>query len=193
MGVHSHAAGAGRIRIIRDEPHHSPGRKNGLTDLSSTIRFDDHAVDESKHLIHPLLDQILDIRDQILDIRIDVDTLGEVEHLTHPLFDPLLDGEFLDQDPQLCNYCGKATCSLKSFELPAALCLFPLYIPSISIETEPITACSGCMRWYIAKFLLCNIVTANILWPLLSLLPSLYLFAMTIPKGHSTCEFCRRA
>jgi hypothetical protein len=52
-------------------------------------------------------------------------------------------------------------------------------------ENEPVSACPACMRWYIAKFLLFNIVTANILWPFLSLLPSLYLFAMTIPKGHS--------
>jgi hypothetical protein len=162
------------------------GRQNGLTDLSSTIRIDDDAVGEVHHLTHPLLDQIL-------DIRIDDDAIGEVEHLTHPLFDPLLDGEFLDHDLQQCDYCGKATCSLKSFELPAVLCLFPLYIPSISIEAEPIVACPGCMRWYIAKFLLCNVVTANILWPFFSLLPSLYLFAMTIPKGHSTGEFWRRS
>jgi hypothetical protein len=127
-------------------------------------------------------------------LRIDDEAGGGIEDLKHPLFDRLLDGEFLDQGPQeildqdlqLCHYCGKTTRSLKDFELPTVLFLLPLYIPSISLETEPISACQGCMRWYIAKFMLCNIVTANLLWPLFSLLPSLFLFAMTIPKGHST-------
>jgi hypothetical protein len=125
-------------------------------------------------------------------IRIDDDAVGEIEPLRHPLFDRLLDGEFLDQDLQVCHYCDKATCSLKQFELPTVLCLFPLDNPYISFETEPLKACPGCMRWYIAKFLLCNIVTANFLWPLLSLLPSLYFLAMTIPKGHSTAALWRR-
>jgi len=133
-------------------------------------------------------------------IRIDDDAMGGIEPLAHPLFDQQLDGEFLDQnlheildqDLQLCHYCGKPTRSLKDFEVPTVLFLLPLYIPSISLETEPISACQGCMRWYIAKFMLCNIVTANLLWPLFSLLPSLYLFAMTIPKGHSTGARRRR-
>jgi hypothetical protein len=149
-----------------------PGRQNGLTELLFANRIED-------------------------------DTVGGIEHVCHPLFDRQLDGEFLnflnenlhegvDQDLQMCHYCGKETLSLKYFELPKVLCLIAFYVPVMSFETEPINACPSCMRCYIAKFLLCNIVTANILWPPLSLLPSLYFFAMTIPKGHSKLARVRR-
>jgi hypothetical protein len=126
-------------------------------------------------------------------IRIDDDLGHGFEPLRHPLFDTQLDNELLDQnlhdspepDLRFCGYCGKETGSLKDFELPAVLFVpFP-YCPYISAETEPISACPACMRWYITKFLLCNIVTANVLWPVVSLLPSLYLFARTMRKGHS--------
>jgi hypothetical protein len=126
-------------------------------------------------------------------IDLDGDASGTIDHRLHPLFDAHLDTELPDQalhellvqDLRSCHYCGKETGSLKSFELPTVLCLFPLYIPTLSFETEPISACPSCMRWYIAKFLLCNILTANITWPAFSLLPSVYLFAMTFPKGHT--------
>ncbi len=126
-------------------------------------------------------------------IDLDDDATEMIDHRLHPLFDPDLDtqlpnqvpNELLVQELRSCHYCGEETGSLKSFELPKVLCLFLFYIPTLSFETEPISACPNCMRWYIAKFLLCNILTANITWPVLSLLPSVYLFAMTIPKGHT--------
>jgi hypothetical protein len=72
----------------------------------------------------------------------------------------------------------------QQFALPKVLCLH--FVFCLKVETEPIVACPGCMRWYITKFLLCNLITANVLWPVVSLLPSLYFLAMTFRKGHSS-------
>jgi hypothetical protein len=52
-------------------------------------------------------------------------------------------------------------------------------------QRNEVTACNKCMRQHILKNALINIVTANIVWPIIILPYSLYNLYQTFQPGHS--------
>jgi hypothetical protein len=94
-----------------------------------------------------------------------------------------VNGELIDL--RRCSWCDELTQSLKAFNLPK---LFFIPIPHVHYhmhETDPTEACPGCMRWVLLKYLACQIITANVLWPILVLPIYLVYFVRTFVKGHS--------
>ncbi len=77
-----------------------------------------------------------------------------------------LNGEQIDL--RRCSWCDELTPSLKAFNLPKVF-LIPIIVHYQVFETEPNEACPGCTRWILLKYLACQIITANILWPVLVL------------------------
>ncbi len=93
-----------------------------------------------------------------------------------------LNGEWIDL--RRCSWCDELTHSLKAFNLPK-LFFVPVCVHYHIHETELNEACPGCMRWILLKYLACQIITANILWPFLVVPVYLFYFALTFHKGHS--------
>jgi hypothetical protein len=89
-------------------------------------------------------------------------------------------------DLRRCSWCDESTHSLKAFNLPK---FFFVPVPHFHYhihETELNEACPGCMRWILLKYLACQIITANVLWPVLVLPFYVFYFALTFRKGHSS-------
>ncbi len=108
--------------------------------------------------------------------------LGEPEHQSD-LTELRVNAELIDL--RRCSWCDESTQSLKAFNLPKFL-LIPLHSVHYHVhETDPTEACPGCMRRILLKYLACQIITANILWPFLVLPIYAFYFVLTFRKGHS--------
>jgi hypothetical protein len=89
-------------------------------------------------------------------------------------------------DLRRCSWCDELTHRLKAFNLPKFL-IIPLHHFHLhDFETERNEACPGCMRRILLKYLTCQIITANILWPVIVLPIYVFYFALTFRKGHSS-------
>jgi hypothetical protein len=91
-------------------------------------------------------------------------------------------GELIDL--RRCSWCDELTHSLKAFNLPKFF-LIPVVVHYHIHETERNEACPGCMRWILLKYLACQIITANVLWPVVVLPFYVFYFALTFRMGHS--------
>lgn len=81
-----------------------------------------------------------------------------------------------------CPDCGRSTYSLKQYAFVDYVVFLVL---AAAWQRTVHVACPACMRWFVARKSLINIVPANILW-LVFLLPwTLILFARSYTKGHS--------
>jgi hypothetical protein len=82
-----------------------------------------------------------------------------------------------------CAWCDEVTHSLKAFNLPKFLIIPVSHFHYHMYETEPTEACPRCMRTILLKYLACQIITANILWPILVLPIYAFYFVLTFRKG----------
>ena len=81
-----------------------------------------------------------------------------------------------------CPDCGQPSDSIKCYSTMILLFIwvFAMWFPKKEV------ACPSCIRGKITLFCLINIVTANILWPIIILPWALVLFCMSFTKGHSS-------
>jgi hypothetical protein len=84
-------------------------------------------------------------------------------------------------DQVRCTECGQYSDSIKRYTLGTLLFLFVFWVWSSRSET----ACPSCMRAKIASFCIVNLITANVLWPLIILPWTVILFLQTFTQGHS--------
>ncbi len=85
-------------------------------------------------------------------------------------------------EPVECPSCGQPSGSIKCYNTLILLFIwfFVVWWPKKDV------GCPSCIRGKIAQFCLINIVTANILWPIIILPWSLVLFCMSFSQGHSS-------
>jgi hypothetical protein len=91
---------------------------------------------------------------------------------------------FEDQETGLlrCSQCGQLTDSLKEYHY-LRWCVFLL--AGAIYQTATVRACPECMRAFLRKSLLINVLPANLLWLVLLLPWGLILLAMSHRGGHS--------
>jgi hypothetical protein len=81
-----------------------------------------------------------------------------------------------------CPVCGRLTDSLKQYRY-MQWCVFLL--AGVIYQHSDVRACPECMRAFVRRSLLINVVPANLVW-LVGLLPwGLILLALSYRKGHS--------
>jgi hypothetical protein len=88
-------------------------------------------------------------------------------------------------DLRRCPWCDEFTHSLKAFDLPKFLIIPVHHFHYHLYETDPTEACPRCMRGFLIKFAACNLLTANVLWPVIVLPWYVYHFVLTFRKGHT--------
>jgi hypothetical protein len=90
------------------------------------------------------------------------------------------DGQQVDLLP--CPMCGQPTDSLKHYRY-VRWCAFLL--AGAVYQAAEVQACPTCMRAFLRRSLLINVVPANLLWPIFILPWGLILVATSYRKGHS--------
>ncbi len=81
----------------------------------------------------------------------------------------------------LCPVCSEESDSVKCYHY-----IFMLFaIVGYGYKTIPQVGCPSCTRGMIGKNLLVNILTANLVWPIICLPWGIVLFLMSFTKGHS--------
>ena len=81
----------------------------------------------------------------------------------------------------ICPQCRQPSHSIKRLNSFFAVCI----VIGAWWQGQEVTACDKCMRQHIFKNALINIVTANIIWPIIILPTSLYNLYQTYRPGHS--------
>jgi hypothetical protein len=89
-----------------------------------------------------------------------------------------------DEDARLplgCPVCGRATGSLKQYTVVNFTCL----LVSFAWQAVTYTACPRCMRRRLAWHALIQLLPANLLWPVVTLVPDLIYVLLSCRRGHS--------
>ena len=89
--------------------------------------------------------------------------------------------EAQESRPVACPCCGRLTDSLKLYRVATFLFLLFAFVA----RSQQLVGCPRCVRGKIGRFALVNVVTANLLWPVIILPWSLILLACSFLRGHS--------
>jgi hypothetical protein len=79
-----------------------------------------------------------------------------------------------------CPDCGEATEHIKRTDVVSIVFL----LAGAIWKTTTVTTCPACMRKRLLKNAAVNVVTANLIWPLLILPATIYQVARTYKSGH---------
>lgn len=82
-----------------------------------------------------------------------------------------------------CPCCDREVNALKEFNTIHTLYF---WIPFIAVKLEDVTACPGCMRVYLVKRLLVNLLASTLLFPVIVLPIFLFQYFRSWAKGHSS-------
>ncbi len=80
-----------------------------------------------------------------------------------------------------CPMCGQSTGNLKCYEMGIVL----FYLFGVSWNYADELGCPGCIRRKLLAFTLINVLTTNVLWPLVVLPHNLALLLSSFKAGHS--------
>ncbi len=83
--------------------------------------------------------------------------------------------------PLPCPRCHAETQNLKGYSVPDNILFLILYI---SYRNKSYIACPSCMRQIIGLRMLFNLITANLTWPIFSVIWGIQ-FARSFSAGHS--------
>jgi hypothetical protein len=91
--------------------------------------------------------------------------------------------------PLPCPDCGRETCDLRHYTTHDVT----FFVVGVRRQDVVSTACPACARWHLVRHLLTQLVRANLLWPVLTLVPNLVSLLATFRKGHTQAvrEACR--
>jgi hypothetical protein len=80
-----------------------------------------------------------------------------------------------------CPVCGRPTGNLKCYEMGCVvfLCL------AVSWNVQDEVGCPRCIRWMLLYYTLINVLTANVLWPILIFPVSILHLVSSFWPGHS--------
>jgi hypothetical protein len=80
-----------------------------------------------------------------------------------------------------CPNCGKASDSIKCYRMVSVIFIFI----AAQIRSKNEIGCPSCIRPKIIHFMLINLLTANIAWPLAIFPVGLFYLAISYKSGHS--------